>query len=293
VFKKIRYLMIFTIIISILVIVFNNYNSFYNGKQPTTTNYVGMINGIEKNSVRIEKGNYYARIYHESNFPDIQEYNIICIYNNNQIAFNLEGRKKFVHNIKCQAYSKNYYDVKVENIKSGENDFLFLFIRDPYKHYNELIMPKKLNIASRSILNKEQNSLPIENLNIVPVETKNIYPGLWILDDLSSQYLKPCINVDINKNKILSLAYKGKSNKNICLIPIINYRQTHIKVNDKIFSYIKLPYIQKDSGCLINFEFPDKLTDNSIFFIIAIDESVNSNLAESVLVSNRTTIQVR
>jgi hypothetical protein len=252
-----------------------------------------MLTGIEKGSERLEKGNYYAKLYHESNFPDIQEYNIICIHNNKQVAFELNGERKFVHNIKCRPYSKNYYKVQIANVRTEVNDFLFLFIRDPYKYYDKPIMPQKLNIACRSLLGRKQDLMNLANLNIVPIEVnETVCPGVWILDNPPGQYFMPSINIDIRKKKKLCLVYKGRSNTNICLIPIINYRQANIKINDKILPCIELPYMQKDGG-LINFELAEDLPDNPIFFVIAIEKPVNNNLAESVKVSNRTIIQSR
>jgi len=154
--RKIKSLLLVAVIIAVSLSSLYFYNSFYERKQliATETNYVGMLNGIEKNSERLENGNYYARLYHESNFPEIQEYNIICIYNNNeQVAFRLNGEKEeFVHNIKCQPYSKNYFDVQIEIVNQEMNDFTFLFARDPYGSNDELIMPVKLNIEICTLL---------------------------------------------------------------------------------------------------------------------------------------------
>lgn len=287
--KKIKSLLVVIIITASLISLYN-YNSYHERKQlmETKSNYIGMLNGIEKNSQRLENNNYYARLYHESNFPEIQEYNIICIYNNEQVKFRLNGEKEeFVHNIKCQPYSKNHFDVQIKNIKQEVNDFTFLFAREPYRNYDELIIPVKLNIASRSMLDRRQDSF-LDNINIVPAETNiDIYPGVWIIDP-SAQHFIPSIYIDITKNKILSLAYKGKSNTNVCFIPFINYRQTNIKINNRIMSSIKLSHMQK--GGVINFELVDELKDNSVFFIIAIEKPLSDNISESVLVSNRTTI---
>lgn len=288
-FGKIKKVLVIIMIVFVLLISFGCFDVSQNKEQLKTINYVSMLTGIERNTERIDNECYYARLYHESNFPDVQEYNIICFHNNKQVVFRLNDDEEFVHNIKCEANSKNYYEVQISNIENEVNDFLFLFIRDPERHYDEPIMPQKLNIANRSIFGIKQDSFYIEDSNIVSAEVNEyIYPGVWILDNHPGQYFMPSIDLDISEKKTLTLAYRGKSNKNICFIPIVNYRQTHLKINDKIMSYVKVPYIQ--NGGLIDIELVDELKNNSIFFMIAIEDPIDNSLSDSVWVSNRITI---
>lgn len=147
------------IILAIIVLTVFSYSSydFYSRTHIADAKHVGMLSGIDKNSEQLKGENYYTKLYHESNFPDVQNYNIICIHNNNQVSFKVNGNERFVHYIECEPYSKNYYDVQIPNIKDDLNDFIFLLARDPYGYYDEPIIPQKLNIANRSILSGEHD----------------------------------------------------------------------------------------------------------------------------------------